>query len=119
MTFLYACNSTLPNLIWGEGTPAKWQVSDNHTDKIARHPLPFFPEFGVGEYGKRGTPKNLGSGNRHHTPPAFRDLLISIARSVYDKPEPPIRTLFAMPDPVPLKNPLGTVVDMDVNVDSS
>ena len=43
----------------------------------------------------------------------------ALARSVYDKPEPPIRTLFAMPDPVPLKNPLGTVVDLDTNQDSS
>ena len=53
------------------------------------------------------------------TPAPFRDLLISIARSVYDEPGPPIRTLFSMPEPGPLNNPLGTVVDLETNVDSS
>ena len=69
--------------------------------------------------GAKGRERKIGGKLNKTTPPAFRDLLISIARSVYDKPEPPIRTLFAMPVPVPLKNPLGTVVDLGVNADSS
>ena len=120
MTCLYVCKTSLPNLIWGEGKPTRVVISNSPQDKIARKLLPFFPKMGKASLGAPNREKKLTSNDETlKTPPAFRNLLISIARSVYDKPEPPIRTLFAMPDPVPLKNPLGTVVDLETNPDSS
>ena len=118
-TILYVCNASLINLIWGEGSAGEFSLTDNPSQKMARHNLPFYPGMKKDNPGDKGRPKKLSTKQKMVTPPAFRNLLINIARSVYDKPEPPIRTLFAMPDPVPLKNPLGTVVDLDSNVDSS
>lgn len=69
-TWLYAVNVELPDLPWGAGpAPTAWCA----------------PGGGIGRRGDGSTFRSgveiMGKRERLHTPPAFRDLLISIAES--------------------------------------
>ena len=70
-TWLYACGTDLPELIWGPAPQRLSQIA------LARHGYGKARRIGVMAYvgGKRKTEI------RNATPPAFRDLLLSIARS--------------------------------------
>lgn len=113
-TWLYACKTDLPALRWGT---VKTDGAISHVrTQLAQNCDTLFPDEEMGKAQWNCMPYQ----KRTATPTPFRDLLISIARSAYEfQPSQALRTLFAMPEPVPLQNPLGTVVDLDVNVDSS
>lgn len=120
-TWLYCCKVSLPQLKWGKGPATDYILNQREQYKNARHDLPLIPtmkavkDIAAREGGIRLRTKEISA-----TPPEFRDLLISIARSAYDvQPEQAPRTLFAMPEPVPLKQPFGLTVDLEINVDSS
>lgn len=72
-TLLYAVNTYLPELLWGESEAhfPEWALQKYGLAKCRR----------IGELGFKGGGKN--SAPRIHTPPAFRDVLLSMARSVY------------------------------------
>lgn len=64
-TWLYAFGVDLPSLRWGKGaTPEAWISADRPRAELAA--------LGIGQLSKR---------EAKATPPAFRDLLVSIARS--------------------------------------
>jgi len=73
-TWLYACKTKLPDLIWGE-TEARLDpaVIERMGLKRAKR---------LGEVGAKGGGKD--SNIRNATPTPFRDILIEIARSVYE-----------------------------------
>lgn len=74
-TLLYANGVTLPELLWGK-TEAQLDPA-----VVAR--------MGLGKAKRRGEVASSGGGTdstaRIHTPPAFRELLIGMARSAYEK----------------------------------
>jgi hypothetical protein len=70
-TWLYAYGCLPPSLKWGPGAaPEAWISADR--------PRAELKALGIAQLGKK---------EAKATPPAFRDLLISIARSVYDQRE--------------------------------
>ena len=119
MTCLYVCKTKTPNLIWGKGKESELNVYNYKTSmQNSRQPLPFFPEMGVAKLGDNGRKKLLTKQQASGTPPEFRNLIISLARSEnYDAPPQPVRTLFAMDSVAvaPLQNPHGIIVDIGVN----
>lgn len=70
-TLLYACGVDLPSLDWGRGKP--------RLDPAVVERMGLARAKRLGEVGARGGGTN--STPRIHTPPAFRDILISMARS--------------------------------------
>jgi hypothetical protein len=73
-TMLYACGTDLPELRWGKGKP--------RLDPAVVERMGLARAKRLGEVGARGG--GTDSTPRIHTPPAFRDLLISIARSAHE-----------------------------------
>lgn len=71
-TWLYACKTELPELIWGK--------TERRLDPAVVERMGLARAIKLGEVGARGG--GTDSTPRIHTPPAFRDLLISMARSV-------------------------------------
>lgn len=76
-TLLYAVGTDLPELDWGKGEP--------RLDPAIIERMGLKRAKRLGEVGGRGGGTN--STPRIHTPPAFRDLLISIARSAHQQIE--------------------------------
>lgn len=72
-TWLYAVGCTLPSLTWGKAE-GKTVLDEGAGARRARRAAGLKP------------PKNISKKLRLATPPAFRDLLISMARSVEVKP---------------------------------
>lgn len=70
-TLLYAVRADLPSLAWGKSAPVfpQWAIDKYGIEKCKK----------AGELAFKGGGTN--STPRIHTPPAFRDLLLSIARS--------------------------------------
>ena len=71
-TWLYACGTSLPVLRWGPSPPAFRDLS---------HLEPEAKKRAI----KTGICQRLSSRQRKATPPEFRDILLSIARSCYDQ----------------------------------
>jgi len=69
-TWLYACHAELPSLRWGKGTSRIRLEDGYHSTEERRRAI------------KTGVCQRLSHRERLETPVAFRDLLISIARSV-------------------------------------
>lgn len=75
-TLLYAVGTDLPELRWGKSPPPT--EADFPPDAVAKHGLAYCKRAGVLAFKGGGT----DSAPRIGTPPEFRDLLLSIARSV-------------------------------------
>ena len=76
-TLLYAVGTDIPELLWGH--------SEARLDPVVVERMGLKRAKRLGEVGARGGGTN--STPRIHTPPAFRDLLISIARSAHQQIE--------------------------------
>lgn len=75
-TWLYAVGTALPELRWGVSPPPT--EADFPPEAVAKHGLDYCKRAGVMAF--KGGGKD--SPARIHTPPAFRDLLIDLARTV-------------------------------------
>lgn len=73
-TWLYACGVALPDLAWGH-TP-RWTVSWHHSKRDAARAV----VSQCGNHGCDDVPR-IGKKEASATPPAFRDVLLAIARS--------------------------------------